>query len=156
MLSTTSEHALRALTHLASQPEGTAILGRDLAEQCDIPANYLSKILLALRNTGIIDAVRGSRGGYSLHRDPRHIRLIDVIELFEGTRARPECFLGRNKECSDVNPCSAHEAWREVRNAYVHLLETTTLARIAEKSLQRPMDSRGHFSNPSRVSGSTR
>ena len=140
MLSTTSEYALRSLTHLASQPKGTAILGRDLAEQCDIPANYLSKILLALRNAGILDAVRGSGGGYSPHRDPRQVRLIDIIELFEGSRARPECFLGNNEKCSEANPCSAHEAWREVRNAYVRLLETTTLASIPEKNSQSAAD----------------
>jgi len=140
MLSTTSEYALRSLTHLASQPKGTAILGRDLAEQCDIPANYLSKILLALRNAGILDAVRGSGGGYSPHRDPRQVRLIDIIELFEGSRARPECLLGISEKCSEANPCSAHEAWREVRNAYVRLLETTTLASIPEKNSQSAAD----------------
>ena len=132
MLSTTSEYALRALVHLAALPQGTAVLGRDLAEECGIPANYLSKILLALRNAGIIDAVRGSGGGYSLHRSPENIRLIEVVELFEGTRAKPECFLGLHRKCSDSNPCSAHEAWRDVRSAYIRLLETTTLASISE------------------------
>lgn len=156
MLSTTSEYALRSLTHLASQPKGTAILGRELAEQCDIPANYLSKILLSLRNAGILDAVRGSGGGYSLHRDPRRIRLIDIVELFEGTRARPECLLGISKKCSDASACSAHEAWREVRSAYVHLLETTTLANIAEKNLQPTVGSSRDSSNPSKANGSTR
>ena len=151
MLSTTSEYALRSLTHLASQPKGTAILGRDLAEQCDIPANYLSKILLALRNPGILDAVRGSGGGYSRHRDPRQVRLIDIIELFEGSRARPECFLWINEKCSEANPRSAHEAWREVRNGYVRLLETTTLASIAEKNSQSAADNA--TSNSSSISG---
>lgn len=132
MLSTTSEYALRALIYLAARPRGTAVLGRDLAEQCDIPANYLSKILLSLRNAGMISAVRGSGGGYSLERPPDGIRLIEVVELFDGPRARPECFLGQHKKCNDATPCSAHQAWRDVRNAYIHLLESTTLASISE------------------------
>jgi DNA-binding IscR family transcriptional regulator len=44
MFSTTCEYALRALVQLARMPEGTAVLGRDLARNADIPANYLSKI----------------------------------------------------------------------------------------------------------------
>lgn len=156
MLSTTSEYALRSLTCLASRPKGTAILGRDLAEQCDIPANYLSKILLSLRNAGIIDAVRGSRGGYSLHREPDKVRLIDVVELFEGTRAKPECFLGINKKCSDVNPCPAHESWRDVRNAYVDLLENTTLASISEKTQDPATNGAGRSPVASKAGGRTR
>lgn len=156
MLSTTSEYALRSLTYLASQPKGTAILGRDLAEQCEIPANYLSKILLSLRNAGIINAVRGSRGGYSLHREPNKVRLIDVVELFEGTRAKPECFLGINKKCSDVNPCPAHESWRDVRNAYVCLLETTTLAGISERSQALGANRTGGAPIASKTGGRTR
>lgn len=136
MLSTTSEYALRSLAYLASQPHGKPVLGRDLAEQCDIPSNYLSKILLALRNAGFIDTARGSRGGYSLHRAAHKVRLIEVVELFDGPRARPECFLGGHKKCSDENPCAAHPAWREVRNAYVHLLETATLLSLSGKNEQ--------------------
>ena len=50
MLSATSQYALRALVRLAAEPEGAAVLGRDLARECEIPANYLSKILWQLRN----------------------------------------------------------------------------------------------------------
>lgn len=158
MLSTTSEYALRALTYLASKPKGTPVLGRDLAEHCDIPANYLSKILLALRNAGMINAVRGSGGGYSMGRAAEKIHLIDVVELFEGPRAKPECFLGHHKKCSDANPCTAHQAWRDIRNAYVHLLVTTTLASISEphtetkaaagKAAQGPTASEGGRQEP--------
>src|SRR5690349_4716071 len=64
MLSTTSEYALRALTRLAAAPDGESMLGRDLAEQAGIPANYLSKIMWTLGNAGLIDATRGNHGGY--------------------------------------------------------------------------------------------
>ena len=65
MLSTTSEYALRALACLAGQPQGTDQLGRDLAKAAEIPANYLSKILLALRNAELVDTTRGSGGWLS-------------------------------------------------------------------------------------------
>jgi Rrf2 family protein len=131
MFSTTCEYALRALVRLARMPNGTAVLGRDLAQHAEIPANYLSKILLTLRNAGILTTARGTGGGYRLRKSPDEIRLIQVVELFDGQRAKPACLLG-GRECSDENPCSAHNAWRDVRVAYLSFLENTTLAGISK------------------------
>ncbi|MFN7998457.1 MAG: Rrf2 family transcriptional regulator [Bryobacteraceae bacterium] len=135
MLSTTSEYALRALTQLAAAPEGSSILGRDLAEQAGIPANYLSKILWTLGNAGIIDATRGNRGGYRLKRPADEIRLYEVVELFERDRMGHACVLGHRDGCDVGNPCSAHESWREVRTAYFDFLHTKTVADITRMEL---------------------
>ncbi|MBI1790390.1 MAG: Rrf2 family transcriptional regulator [Acidobacteria bacterium] len=136
MLSTTSQHALRALTHMASLPEGTAILGRQLSERAGIPANYLSKILLTLGNAGILDATRGTGGGYRLRKKPEQIRLIEVVDLFDRARARPECFLGGGRICSDTSPCTAHGEFRDVRATYLRFLESTSIADIS--LMERP------------------
>jgi len=131
MLTTTSEHALRALAYLARLPECTSILGRELAKEASIPANYLSKILWTLGNAGIIDATRGNGGGYRLRRVAGEIRLYEVVELFDRDRVRLECFLGGGKDCDCENPCTAHEAWRDVRTAYLDFLHTKTVADIS-------------------------
>src|SRR5581483_5615508 len=132
MLTTTSEHALRALTHLARLPEGESMLGREIATQAEIPANYLSKILWMLGNAGIIDATRGNGGGYRLKRAASEIRLFEVVELFDRDRVRLACFLGGGKGCDCENPCTAHEAWREVRTSYLDFLHTKTVAKISQ------------------------
>jgi Rrf2 family protein len=133
MLGTTSEHALRALAHMASLPEGSTILGRNLAKSANIPANYLSKILWALGNAGIIDATRGSGGGYRLRKPARDIHLVEVVELFDKPQPKRACFLG-GRECSDTDPCAAHGAWKQVRACYQNFLESTTVADLAEQS----------------------
>ena len=132
MLTMTSEHALRALSRLARLREGESMLGRELAEQAGIPANYLSKILWALGNAGLIDATRGNRGGYRLRRDPGKIHLFEVVELFDRDRARPDCFIENGKDCTHDSPCTAHRAWRNVRTAYLDFLHSTTLADISD------------------------
>jgi Rrf2 family protein len=130
MLSTTSQYALRALVRLAAEPGGGAVLGRDLAKECDIPANYLSKLLWQLRNAGLVSTVRGSGGGYKLDRPAGEIRLMDVVEVFEGLRNRPTCLLGKG-ECSEAEACSAHHAWKKVRSTYLEFLDANTIADIA-------------------------
>src|SRR6266481_5079314 len=133
MLSITSQYALRALSHLARQ-SGEAVLGRDLAHSVEIPANYLSKLLLILRNAGLVDTTRGSGGGYRLRRPANEIYLIDVVELFEEiSRTKPCCFLGRTRTCSDSVPCTAHSRWRDLQAAYLGFLVSTPLSAIAGK-----------------------
>lgn len=133
MLSTTSQYALRALSHLAAH-SGEPVLGRDLAESVEIPANYLSKVLLTLRNAGLVETTRGSGGGYRLGRPAAEIHLIDVVELFEETsRTKPSCFLGRTRACSESTPCTAHDAWRGLQTGYLQFLISTPLAVIVGK-----------------------
>ncbi len=131
MLSTTSEYALRALASLACLPKGSSKLGRELAKEADIPANYLSKILVSLRNAGLVATARGSGGGYWLLRPPDAIHLVDVVELFEGVGSTHGCILGHHTPCNEKNSCSAHGRWLAVKQAYAQFLEDTTLAEIA-------------------------
>lgn len=131
MLSTTSEYALRALSCLARAPEGQALLGRDLSILAGVPANYLAKILLDLKRTGIVDATRGSGGGYRLARPAAEIHLAAVVETFEGPREGRACILGGGRICSDHDPCPAHPKFTAARRAYLDFLNNTTLAEIS-------------------------
>ena len=136
MLSTTSEYALRAMVYLAQQPPGDAVLGRKLAGATCIPANYLSKILLTLRNADLVDTARGSGGGYRLGKGANEIFLIDVIELFDGvSRTYPGCFLQHEKPCSSTAPCSAHALWRDVQARYLGFLVSTPLSALVSESI---------------------
>lgn len=137
MLNSTSKYALRVLVALAGERRDTFVLGRILAQRTWIPKNYLSKVLLALRNAGIVQTERGHGGGYRLARRPENIKLIEVVEVFEGIRSHPSCLLGIHEECSDHNPCSAHAAFRDVRRAYIEFLDGTSIADAAR--MEKPL-----------------
>lgn len=148
MLSTTSEYALRALAHLASQSNRAAVLGRNLASATGIPANYLSKVLLVLRNARFVDTTRGSGGGYRLAKPADEIFLIDVVELFDGvSRSKPGCFLQHEKPCSSASPCDAHILWRDVQARYLGFLVSTPLSALAGENHTRAR--RSHFNTTS-------
>jgi Rrf2 family transcriptional regulator, iron-sulfur cluster assembly transcription factor len=132
MLSSTAEYALRAMVFLARSGSDTALLGRDLSAVSGVPANYLSKILLTLKRAGMVTAVRGQGGGYRLSRDPKEIKLIEVVEVFDRPRAHPRCLLSFEEECSEHDACSAHDRWKLVREVYLNFLESTALSDISE------------------------
>ncbi len=135
--STTAEHALRALVEMASLPDGNTIRGKQLAQAAGIPSNYLSKILWTLGNAGLIDATRGSGGGYRMRRLASDIRLFEVVELFDRQRWKQRCFLSGEHHCDESNQCPAHDAWRGVRAVYTEFLELTTIADFARPCARR-------------------
>ena len=136
MLSVTSEYALRALTCLV-QSDGQKVLGHELAQRTGVPNNYLSKIMIVLRNAGLVKAVRGITGGYALVRQPSEVRILDVVELFDIDALRATCLLDRNTGCSEEAPCAAHAAWRGVRDTWLRFLRNTTLADVSPPPLPR-------------------
>ncbi len=129
-LSASATHALRAVAWLAANERADAMLGRDLARKVRVPAPYLAKVLAALARTGVLTASRGVRGGYRLARPARRIKLMEIVEPFEGKRARPGCLLRPGEPCREDAACAAHHAWSRVKATYLDFLETTTLAGI--------------------------
>jgi Rrf2 family protein len=131
MLSTTAEHAVRALIQLAGRGWEASMTGKELSSQAGIPANYLSKILASLGHAGLIRATRGNRGGYQLLRRAEEIRLTEVVEIFDNPRWRRRCFLDCGHACDDAATCAAHEGWLECRSVFERFLDRTTIAGLA-------------------------
>jgi len=131
VISITAQYAIRALVILAGYSYGTSVLGRDMARDGKIPRNYLAKILLALKNAGILGTARGSQGGYWLVKSPDSLKLVDVVRIFDHISDPPPCLLGKHDLCMKTDPCSAHAKWHRIRDSYLEFLQRTTLADVA-------------------------
>ena len=102
-----------------------------MARDGKIPRNYLAKILLALKNAGILGTARGSQGGYWLVKSPDSLKLVDVVRIFDHISDPPPCLLGKHDLCMKTDPCSAHAKWHRIRDSYLEFLQRTTLADVA-------------------------
>ncbi|MFN7714135.1 MAG: Rrf2 family transcriptional regulator [Pseudanabaenaceae cyanobacterium] len=72
-------YSVKAMLDLAMQPRGELASVRQIAQRQGIPAPYLEKLLIALRQAGLVDAVRGSQGGYRLKKSPRRILVGEIL-----------------------------------------------------------------------------
>lgn len=131
MLSNTAQYALRATIYLGQREGAGPIRVDEIADQLDVPRNYLSKIMLALVKEGILRSLRGPHGGFSLARPAASISLFELVAPFDDIEARRVCLLGR-KECSDVNPCAIHEHWKATATQVARFFRETTLAEVVE------------------------
>jgi Rrf2 family protein len=132
VLSKTTEYALRAVATIARAGGKEPVLARDIAVEGEIPTKYLSKILRDLVRAGVLDSTRGIGGGFRLRRPAETLKLIDVVAPFEDVLAARRCPFG-NDECSGDDPCTMHEQWRPVAEAFRTLMEKTTVADIIRK-----------------------
>jgi Rrf2 family protein len=78
----------------------------------------------------VLSATRGARGGYRLARPAERIRLIEVVEPFEGKRVRPGCLFRPGQPCRESGACSVHASWTVARRGYMEWLEKSTVADI--------------------------
>ncbi|MGE0439258.1 MAG: Rrf2 family transcriptional regulator [Gemmatimonadales bacterium] len=136
LLSQTAEYALQAATLLAQQDGAVVEVGL-LADTLGVPRNYLSKTLSQLVRAGVLESVRGKRGGFRLARSARDITLLQVVEPFDRLTETGRCLLGQ-LVCSDRLPCAAHHQWKELKERFIRFFRRTTLAEMARGQTRWP------------------
>jgi len=133
MMSKTAVHALNAMVALAELPSNEFEGAASLAERIGAPQNYLGKLLQALARAGVVQSQKGMGGGFRLARSPEEITLFDIVEPIDQVSRWSGCLMGQAK-CSAIEPCALHEGWENVRNAYLSMLETSTVADILARN----------------------
>ncbi len=127
MLSQTGQYALRAVVYLAeARRKGENVSAARVAERAGLPQNYLSKVLYALVQAGVVDSTRGPHGGFRLVRPASEVTVADVLEPFESIH-RGECMLSRT-ECPHGARCGSRPRCRTLSAEIDHFLRTTRIA----------------------------
>ncbi len=96
----------------------------------DIPDRYVTQILANLVRHGLLTAVAGPNGGYSLARAPEGITLLEVVEAAEGQIGLDACVL-RGGPCEWDEVCPLHITWAQAQNALKEHLSAATFAELA-------------------------
>lgn len=133
VLTDTAEYALRSVLHLARRPAGHRVPSAAVAEELDLPANYLSKTMRTLAKEGVLDATRGPGGGFALARPADEITLRDVVVPFQELGGRDRCLLG-DRKCENREPCAAHARWQELTSHVEGFFGGTTVTDLLDTS----------------------
>jgi len=113
--------------YLATHEDEGPILSQTIAEKMDIPKNFLSKIMNRLVQSGLVQSIRGTKGGFLLAKKPQEISMSEVASLFTKLDDYRKCFLGF-KECDES--CGVHEQWRKIADQIEKMLYDTTIDNI--------------------------
>ncbi len=135
-LSTKGRYGVRLMLDLALHEGNGPVSLRDVASRQEISEKYLSNLVPPLRNSGLINSVRGAQGGYVLARDPREITLKDILLVLEGPMHLVEC-AGHPEICSRSAECLVRDVWSEVGSMMLDALASVTLESMVEKQKLR-------------------
>ena len=79
-LTTRGYYSVKALLDLSLQANNGPSSVKNIAARQSLPAPYLEKLLIKLRQANIVLSIRGAQGGYQLARSPHHISLGQILE----------------------------------------------------------------------------
>jgi Rrf2 family cysteine metabolism transcriptional repressor len=135
-LSTRGRYGTRALLDLALHHGEEPVLLKDIAEREQISVRYLEHLITPLIAGGILRTTRGAKGGVSLAKPPREIKLSEVIQLLEGSIAPVEC-INNPEICTRSKSCVTRDIWDELKQAIDGILKSTTLQDLVERQRRK-------------------
>ncbi|MBT9168711.1 MAG: HTH-type transcriptional regulator CymR [Syntrophomonadaceae bacterium] len=139
-LSTKGRYGTKALLDIALHQKEGPVLLKDIARRQEISLSYLEHLISPLSAAGIVQGIRGPKGGVLLVKPPAEIKLSRVIQLLEGSFTPVEC-VNNPSVCSRSGSCVTRDVWTDVKKAIEDVLESVTLQDLVErqKSKEQPM-----------------
>jgi Rrf2 family transcriptional regulator, cysteine metabolism repressor len=129
-----TDYATRALLALSLDGSEPMKL-EELARRTGAPKSVLEQVMPVMRSAGIVRSERGPAGGYRLNKPPEEITLERVVRLFQGQLAPIGYATRRSPDsCPKFVADSLREAWGEVRDATIDILEHTTFSDLAKRA----------------------
>ncbi len=130
-----SDYALRTLLYLALHPEET-VPASAISDAFGSSSDHIAKVAKWLTQQGYVSATRGKGGGLRLSRDPKAIRVGELIRKTEPHLDVVECFSRATNTCPLTRACKLKEVFYEARSAFLAVLDDYTLADLSENRVQ--------------------
>lgn len=125
-LSTKGRYAVTAMMDLAIHDREGPVTLSDISNCQGISLSYLEQLFAKLRQSGLVDGVRGPGGGYRLGKPPQSISVADIImavdESIDNTRCKG------NLDCNKGERCLTHHLWNDLSERLYDFLDEITLS----------------------------
>jgi FeS assembly SUF system regulator len=145
-LSKLTDYALVVMSCMARSSNLSSRTARDLSVELRLPLPTVSKLLKELLQSGLLVSHRGTKGGYSLTREPHEISLAEIIAAMEGPIALTECSTDTIGLC-ELEPCCAIKKNQQIISQAIRgVLDRLTLADLIQPlQLTTVIDARGNL-----------
>ena len=118
------------MLNIALEDDGRAMSIVDISEREGISATYLEQLLNKLRHSGLVESVRGPKGGYTLSRKPGEITVGDIVKTLEGDISPVHCATIQKRSrnaCKNSSSCVPKVVWAKLAKSIDDCLESITL-----------------------------
>lgn len=107
---------------------------KEIAQQVQIALPTVSKLLKLLSMAGLLESLRGAKGGYQLAKEAGEISIAQIIIAVEGNAGLTACSDAEG-ECDLEHVCSIRDNWRLISQAVYSALDSVSLAALAQPNM---------------------
>lgn len=146
-ISTRGRYGLRALVELSALCREGPVNLRDLSEKQKMSIDYLEQIFNKLKKAGIVQSIRGAKGGYILASDEDKITVQQVINALDGPISISNCDNPnlREKSCTGPATCVTRVLWQGLEDTIDTMLSGVTLKDLRTEKINLKL--RGSLKN---------
>jgi Rrf2 family iron-sulfur cluster assembly transcriptional regulator len=132
-LSTRTTYGLRTLLSLTKASKERPLSIASIAQEEDLSSAYLERIVSQLKKNGLVEAGKGSAGGYWLARPANMISVWDVISSLDKSTNVFQCTKkSSDGSCGPDCSCRADLALLTIENSLKRLLSDMDLQKLAK------------------------
>jgi len=139
-LSTKGRYAVTAMMDLAIHDREGPVTLADISNCQGISLSYLEQLFAKLRQSGLVEGVRGPGGGYRLGKPSNQISVADIViavdESLDNTRCRG------HENCDNGERCLTHKLWNDLSERLFEFLDGITLSEFISQPEVRKISRR--------------
>ena len=114
-LTTKGRYAVMAMADLAANQNGKPVSLTDISLRQNISLSYLEQLFSKLKNQKLVKSVRGPTGGYILEKNPKEIRISNIISAVDEQVKTLNCKRESKKGCHGKTvKCITHNLWDDL------------------------------------------
>jgi Rrf2 family transcriptional regulator, iron-sulfur cluster assembly transcription factor len=134
-LTTKGRFAVTALLDLALQYDNSPVTLSDISQRQKISLSYLEQLFAKLRQSELVDSVRGPGGGYCLAKALEEVSVADIILAVDEPIDTTQC--GGKENCHNEEKCMTHDLWAKLNELIFDYLGGVTLKHLVDNQKQQ-------------------
>ena len=139
-ISTRARYTVRLMIYLADHADQDKPIGlNEIAEKQGLSMRYLEQLVVPLKNASLIRSVAGKHGGYFLAKDPKEIRIGEIVEAAIGPIKLMDC-LDTDSSCSFIEVCTSRRMWGLINTRITDVLYDYSLIDLSEKRMRTALN----------------
>ena len=131
-VSAQEEYGLRCLLQLAYLKDGESLTLSEIAKREGISVANAGKLLWILNKAGLVQSLRGTKGGYYLARPASEIHLSEIIKVLDADEVQEHCksYTGVMDVCVHTGDCGIRPIIVGLHEVVQQALSEITLAQL--------------------------
>ncbi len=127
-LSTKGRYGLMAMYRLLQNYGKGPMSISDIAKEENLSMAYLEQLFSLLKRASLVKSSRGAFGGYELTRDPKEIKISEILNVLEGNIAISCSAMEEISECKNIDICATKDILDKIQSRIDEVLDSVTLA----------------------------